>query len=415
MPIRLTWYRPFDGLATPPFRFDPTLFKPALRTRLLILQSTPFCNIDCDYCYLPNRSVTARMEMATIRRAAQRLAEDGLLGPSLTVVWHAGEPLTLPPSYYDEAVATIDEVLGGSCTISHSVQTNGTLINDAWCDLFARHRFRVGISVDGPADLHDAHRRTRTGRDTHARVVSGMQCLRSHGIDFHAIAVVTPATFARADAFVDFFAEHGIRDVGCNFDEAEGVHMVSSVADHEREHEAFVDHLIRRSMLTRSVRFRELTQAHRLIAEGGPRYQWNGRDWPENTQVIPFAFVSVSHTGDFSTFSPELLGQPSAAFHDFSFGNVAKTGYLASAQSELFSRVWSAIVRGVMACEESCAHFNFCGGGAPANKLYENGRLDTTETLYCRTMIKRPFNAVLAALETTHRAQSERTRAEVSS
>src|SRR4029077_13324491 len=128
---------------------------------------------------------------------------------------------------------------------------------------------------------------------THAKVLEGMQCLRARGIDFHAIAVVTPATFARADAFVDFFAAQGIRDVGCNFDEAEGVHLSSSVAGHEAEHAAFVAYLVQRTVLTRSeVRVRELKQAHRLIAEDGPRYQWNGHDWPENTQVVPFALIS---------------------------------------------------------------------------------------------------------------------------
>ena len=395
-------------------RFVPKQFTPALKTRLLVLQPTPFCNIDCDYCYLPNRSDTGRMNVSTVRLSARRLVEDDLAGPAITVVWHAGEPLTLPPSYFEEAFAILEEVLGRHCAVSHAIQTNGTLINDAWCDLFAKHRVRIGVSVDGPADLHDAHRRTRRGRGTHAKVLEGMQCLRAHGIDFHAIAVVTPATFERADAFVDFFDAQGLRDVGCNFDEAEGVHPSSSVTGHEVEHAAFVAHLVQRTVLRRSgIRFRELMQAHRLIVEDGPRYEWNGRDWPENTQVVPFALLSVSHTGEFSTFSPELLGQASAEFGGFSFGNVADTGYLAAAQTERFRRVWSAIVRGVMACEATCAHFNFCGGGAPANKLYENGSLDSTETLYCRTMIKRPFDAVLASLEAARREIPQAPAAEV--
>lgn len=401
---RLSRLRPVSEAAQPLLRFDTDHFKPALQTRLLVLQPTPFCNIDCDYCYLPNRSATGRMDVGTIRTCARRLSEDGLIGPRLTVVWHAGEPLTLPPSYYEDAIVALGEVLSDQCAVSHAVQTNAVLINDAWCDFFARHSVRVGVSIDGPADLHDAHRRTRAGKGTHARVLEGMRCLRAHGIDFHAIAVVTPATFACPDAFIDFFEFNGVGDVGCNFDEAEGVHVSSSVSGHESEHAAFISHLVSRTMVPQGrVRIRELMQAHRLITEPGPRYVWNGRDWPENTQVIPFALVSVSHTGDFSTFSPELLGQTSAEFGDFSFGNVSDTGFLASTHSERFRRVWSAIVRGVMACEAGCSHFGFCGGGAPANKLYENGSLDSTETLYCRTMIKRPFDAMLASLEAAQR------------
>ena len=142
-----------------------------MRTRLLILQPTPFCNIDCDYCDLTGRASTARMSIATVKRAAERLRDDGLAGPELTVVWHAGEPLAMPLAFYDEAVVMLREVFGAACAVSHLIQTNATLIDDAWCALFERHAMRIGVSVDGPADLHTAHRRTRTGRGTHERVL----------------------------------------------------------------------------------------------------------------------------------------------------------------------------------------------------------------------------------------------------
>ena len=381
-------------------RFDPADFTPALRTRLLILQPTPFCNMDCDYCYLPERNSTAHMSIATVRRAVQRLRDDGLVGPELTVVWHAGEPLAMPRAFYDEAIAEIEAVLGGICEVSHSIQTNATLIDDDWCALIQRHRIRIGVSIDGPAELHDAHRRTRDGRGTHARVLRGMAKLREHGIEFHAIAVVTPATFAQADAFIDFFDQQGVRELGCNYDEAEGLHERSSVAGHEAEHAAFVSRLLERSSDgSTPLRVRELALAFQLIAQPLPSVRWQGRSWPDNAQTLPFALITLAHTGDFSTFSPELLGQPSAEFGNFIVGNVARQGYLDSARGGQFSRLWDAVVRGTRICERSCAHYGYCGGGAPANKLYENGDLASGETLYCRTMVKRPFDAVLAALE----------------
>ena len=397
-PVRWLARRPPP--VTPIDAFDPADFTPALKTRLLILQPTPFCNIDCDYCYLPDRRSTARMSLATMRRAAERLLDDKLLAEQLTVVWHAGEPLTLPVGYFEAAIGVLDEVLGGRCRLSHSIQTNATLIDADWCALIKRHDIRIGVSVDGPVDLHDAHRRTRTGRGTHARVLRGMACLREHGIEFHAIAVVTPATFAQPDAFFDFFEAEGVPEVGCNFDEAEGLHAVSSLSGHEAAHAAFIARLLARSRAAGArTRVRELAMALHLIAEPLPMHRWRQHRWPENVQTLPFALVNVAHDGDFSTFSPELLGQPSAEFGSFAFGNVARDGYFAAARGERFARVWSAIVRGVRACEASCAHFGYCGGGAPANKLYENGDLGSTETLYCRTVLKRPFDAVLAQLE----------------
>ncbi len=397
-PVR--WFPRRSPSSAAVHRFNPSDFSPPIRTRLLILQPTPFCNIACDYCYLPDRNSTARMGMETVRLAAERLRDDGLAGTELTVVWHAGEPLTMPPAFYDEAVEVVREVFGSACDVSHSIQTNATLIDDKWCEMFKRHGIRIGVSVDGPAGLHDAHRRTRTGRGTHERVMRGMAQLRAHGIPFHAIAVVTASTFAQADAFYDFFVEQGVSELCCNYDEAEGLHEHSSLAGHEPAHAAFVARLLERSTASSSqLRVRELEMALRLIAQPLPTYRWHGQDWPENAQTLPFALITVAHNGDFSSFSPELLGQPSAEFGNFIFGNVATDGYFDSARSERFERLWGAIVRGTRECERSCAHYGFCGGGAPANKLYENGDLASGETLYCRTMFKRPFQIVLQCME----------------
>ena len=383
-------------------RFNPADFLPRIRTQLLILQPTPFCNIACDSCYLPDRHSTARMAMSTVRRAAERLRDDGLAGAELTVVWHAGEPLAMPLSFYDEAVGVVRDVFGPACEVSHSIQTNATLIDDAWCALFKRHGMRIGVSVDGPASLHDAHRRTRTGRGTHERVLRGMARLREHGIAFHAIAVVTASTFAQADAFYDFFVEQRVSELGCNYDEAEGLHAMSSLAGQEAAHAAFVARLLQRSTAGGGqLRIRELALALQLIAQPLPAYRWQGRDWPANAQTLPFALITVAHNGDFCSFSPELLGQPSAEFGNFILGNVETGGYLDSARGDCFRRLWDAIVRGTRECERSCAHYGFCGGGAPSNKLYENGDLASGETLYCRTMLKRPFDAVLGRLEMT--------------
>ena len=380
--------------------FDAADFTPALKTRLLILQPTPFCNIACDYCYLPDRDSKARMSLATVRAAARRLREDGLLGEQLTVVWHAGEPLAMPVAFYAEAFAAIADELGARCEVSHAIQTNATLIDDAWCDLFIAHGVRVGVSVDGPADLHDRHRRTRNGKGTFEAVARGMARLRARGIAFHAIAVVTDATFARADAFVDFFEREGVQDLGCNFDEAEGPHLRSSLADQEAAHAAFVELLLDRCIASAGrLRVREIATALQLVKQPLPTWHWRGEAFPDNAQTMPFALISVAHNGDFSTFSPELIGQPCEPFGNFILGNVEREGYFAAARSARFARLWQAITRGTRACERSCSHFGFCGGGAPANKFFENGDLASTETLYCRTMVKRPFDAVLRRLE----------------
>jgi uncharacterized protein len=370
-----------------------------LRTELLVMQATPFCNIDCDYCYLPQRNDRSRMSLATVRQAARRLLDDGLLGGALGIVWHAGEPLVLPPAWYEDAMAVLDEELAGAVTLSHAMQSNATLIDEAWCSFFLQRGVQLGVSVDGPAALHDAQRRTRRGGGTHAAVVRGIELLRDHGVPFHAIAVVGAATLADPDGFYDWFAAQGIRELGCNFDETEGAHRArSSLLGHEAAHDAFLRRLLQRSRDGRVV-VRELAAAQQLLRRPLPRWQWQGRHWPVNTQAMPLALISVAHDGRFGSFSPELLGQPAAAFDDFVLGNVHMTGYVQALQGPAFARLWQGIARGIEACERRCAYFEFCGGGAPANKFYERGDFGATETLYCRSMLQRPLDAALAHAE----------------
>jgi len=386
-----------------PYVFDPADFQPALKTRLLILQPSPFCNINCDYCYLPDRNSSARMEIDTVKQSITRLLEDGLVDETLNVIWHSGEPLALPVSFYEAAFEEVRKTLGKGCKALHSIQTNGTLISKAWCKLFREHNVRVGVSVDGPADLHDMHRRTRLGKPTHHLVLRGMDLLQTYNIPFHAIAVVTDAALIQPHAFFDFFLQHNVEDVSCNFDEIEGAHATSSLAGKEATFGNFMSQLLDFSRGSNGrVRIRELANSFQLIAEGMPTYQWRNERLPDNAQVIPFAFITVGWNGDFSTFSPELLGQFSVEFENFTLGNVSRNSYLASAQSKQFIKIWNAVIHGTRACKKSCVFFSYCGGGAPANKLYESGTFASAETLYCRTMVKLPFQTVLTRLEQAH-------------
>lgn len=378
---------------------------PALQTQLLVLQPTPFCNIDCSYCYLPTRSDRRQMDLDTLRLAARHLVDDGLLGSALGIVWHAGEPLVLPPPWYDAAFEVLEQELGdvADLQVSLALQTNATLVDERWCDFFLRHDVQLGVSVDGPAALHDRHRRTRRGGPTHARVLQGIRQLQARGVPFHAIAVVTAATLEDPAGFFDWFEAQGIRALGCNIDEAEGVHARSSLqgsAALEAAHAAFIAEGLRRHQAGR-VALREIAQAQQLLAAPLPRWAATATavTWPANAQVQPLALVTVNVDGDFGSFSPELPGQAWPAYGNFVLGNVHHGGYRQALQGPAFARLWADVRRGVQACATNCAYFEQCGGGAPANKLYEHGHLHGTETLYCRSMLQRPFDAVLAAAE----------------
>ena len=118
-----------------------------------------------------------------------------------------------------------------------------------------------------------------------------------------------------------------------------------------------------------------------------------------NNQVTEFGIISVDCDGNLSTFSPELLGVQSPTYGDFCFGNIMTDDLARMAKNHKFKRVRKDIAAGVRLCAKTCEYYSFCGGGAPANKYFENGSFASTETMFCRYTIKLPLDIVLADLE----------------
>jgi uncharacterized protein len=371
---------------------------------LLILQPTPFCNIDCTYCYLPGRSTKGRMSDKVIAAACRRAVEAGIVGSRLSVVWHAGEPLVLPISYYENAIRIVAAELPRSTTIEHHFQTNATLIDDAWCHFLALPGIKVGVSIDGPRNLHDRHRRTRTGGGTFERAMTGARRLVEAEVPFHVISVLTREALHYPDEMHDFYAAAGFEHVCFNVEEIEGTNRNSSLADPrcERTFQTFFARFTARMAEDRRIKsLRETDQLSGLIAhrqDGSARH---------NQQAEPFMILSVAMNGDVSTFSPELLGMTHERFGDFVLGNVL-TDSLADIRTRgPFAVIAREIAAGIEHCRETCGYFEVCGGGAPANKLFETGRFDTTETLYCRYTVKLLTDLTLDAVGTRSRHGAE--------
>ena len=142
---------------------------------MVVLQPTAFCNINCSYCYLPDRDNRHVLAPSTVTRLFTELFASGWAAPHLTVVWHAGEPLVVPVAFYREAFAAIERLRPPSVAVRHAFQTNGMLIDDGWCALFRDWEVGVGVSLDGPRELHDANRKTRSGAGTFDRTVAGIR------------------------------------------------------------------------------------------------------------------------------------------------------------------------------------------------------------------------------------------------
>src|SRR4051812_31053470 len=153
-----------------------------VRTELAIIQPTPFCNINCRYCYLPGRTLNKRISPRTLERISQRLFESPFVRDELTIVWHAGEPLVLPVDFYREAHDILQRWNVSGVRITFHFQTNATLIDAEWCRFFLRPNVRVGVSLDGPRELHDLHRVDRRGKGTFDRTFRGLRMLHEVGL-----------------------------------------------------------------------------------------------------------------------------------------------------------------------------------------------------------------------------------------
>jgi uncharacterized protein len=362
---------------------------------LLVLQPTPFCNIDCSYCYLPNRQSTRRIGTAVLDRVFAEVFAAGIVRGPFTVVWHAGEPLVLPPVFYEGAFALLNRYNTAGVPVRHSFQTNATLLDDDWADFIRARELGVGVSVDGPAFLHDRCRKTRRGEGTLARVLEGMRRLRERDIPFHVITVLTRASLDCPDELFDFYVANGVRRVGFNVEEIEGPNTSSSLnAPYIR---AALTHF-----LSRFYDLAERADPPLCVREfdGARGVLLHGLDSPPaDNQSVPLAIVNVDCDGNFGTFSPELLGLPTSHYTSFALGNILTDSLAESVNSPRLQTMWRDIRAGIDRCRKSCTYFNWCGGGAPVNKYFENGSFDSTETMFCRLSRQAVVDVVLEKLE----------------
>jgi uncharacterized protein len=367
---------------------------------LLILQPTPFCNINCSYCYLPNRNVKERMSTETFTKILERLVESNFVGDKISFVWHAGEPLALPHGYYSEIFDKIELFPSLAGKVTHSVQTNGMLINDEWCHFFLKHSVNVGVSIDGPDFIHDACRKDKRGQGTLAKVLRGVECLKRHGIKFHVIAVLTSNSLNYAEEIFRFFLDLGVENLGFNIEEKEGVNSSTSLetCDMDERVKGFLQRTYDlQKRYGNRLKIREFDRAFRAIALSDPERPENIERL--NDQATPIKILSIDHSGYFSTFSPELLGMKDPEHGDFIFGNVYEDTFESMWARPNFIETLVEINKGVEKCKVSCEHFALCGGGAPSNKLYENGIFDSAETMYCKYTIQYPLDIALHELE----------------
>lgn len=177
----------------------------------------PICNLDCRYCfylekenyYTADRKVHPSWAMSpeTLELYIQQYIE-AQPGHEVQFAWQGGEPTLLGVAYFENVVRLQAKYANGK-QIQNALQTNGTLLDDAWGRFLADNQFLVGVSIDGPADLHDIYRVDKQQRPTFDRVMKGISVLRSHKVDFNTLTVVSRKNSQQPERVYQFLKEIG--------------------------------------------------------------------------------------------------------------------------------------------------------------------------------------------------------------
>jgi len=217
---------------------NSTCFNPYSRPLYVMAKPAgPMCNLACDYCYyleksslipslVPRDSIArspSHSPLAFGEGAGVRFMTDAMLErfvsqyiasqsqQEVLFTWHGGEPLLRDLAFYKRAMQLQQRYANGH-TIDNCIQTNGTLLTDEHCRFFHDNGWLVGISIDGPQELHDACRKNRAGAPSFHKVMHGIELLQKHNVEWNAMAVVNAINADHPKEFYRFF-----KDIGCRY------------------------------------------------------------------------------------------------------------------------------------------------------------------------------------------------------
>jgi len=175
------------------------------------------CNLDCDYCYyrqsLEGTRVRRRMEQPVLDAFMSQYMQYIADVRAANIAWQGGEPTLAGIDFFERVVELEAKHAPRGTTIANSLQTNATLLDDRWGELLREYNFLVGVSLDGPEDVHDSVRRDRGGHGSFRRVLAGIDVLRKHGVEFNILSVVGPHSVKRVPDVMSFFRSEGFTHV----------------------------------------------------------------------------------------------------------------------------------------------------------------------------------------------------------
>ena len=368
---------------------------------LVVIQPTSFCNMNCKYCYLTEqtRKTKNKIPLPLISTFFTKILSSKFLGERLVVSWHSGEPLVLGPNYYEDAIEVINQLRKRYCKadfeIIHDIQTNGTLIDEAWCSFFEKHRdiLTIGISCDGPAQLHDAYRRDWRDSGTFENTLNGMKLLIKNSIQFSLIAVVSPRTLDHPDEFFDFFYSYRASIAEFRFNLLDefsdsGEYSYEGSDKYYTFLKTILDRIESSEAKDEILNIKNFSYFYsRLFSSRDERLKQSA-----HYSSLPFRALNIATNGDVSTFYAGLtIDECTNVYGDnkgLVLGNLNYQSLDEIADSPKLRKIVQDFERSHLVCEEECPYFELCPGGYNLVKFNRHGTFEVAETPECIIQVK---------------------------
>ena len=181
---------------------------------IMLKPAGSLCNLRCAYCYyLDKADIYGGREPLMSEEMLETVIREYIAAndvPEVTFNWHGGEPLVPGLPFYRKAVELEKRYAGGKKVVN-TLQTNGTLLTAEWAKFLSNNNFLVGISIDGPRDIHDRYRKDKGGRATFDKVLRGLSLLREYGVEFNTMSTVNNVSEGRGREVYHFLQALGSR------------------------------------------------------------------------------------------------------------------------------------------------------------------------------------------------------------
>ena len=332
------------------------------------------CNMRCLYCYYhrEDQGKIRIMSQEVLKKLIAKTLAFSDLDP-VQFIWHGGEPMLAGMDFYKRALS-IEEELQGSKKIENHIQTNATLISKEWAKFFAQNNFEVGISIDGPEQIHNSCRVLSNGKGSFKLVMLGLERLHNVGLQPSAIALVTNASLGQERKIFDFFANAEIKRFllkPCYELSPTGEPTEFSVSS--QEFSRFMINMLEVWLEKDdpSISIRNLEQMMVGLVGGKPSLcEFSGKCW---------LFPNVGFDGSVGPCD-------SLSRYNYRFGNIVDSTWEKLFQSKGFFQFLSDINKNKSLCGD-CEWLENCNGGCP-HYSFSQKRNNWHRNIFCKAKKK---------------------------